>query len=70
MSRAAINREPTVVSPSTWRLKALGLSRTTLWREVARGRLPRPIHVSLRRIAFPLDEVRAALAKRSGRDAE
>ncbi|MBU6405338.1 MAG: helix-turn-helix domain-containing protein [Proteobacteria bacterium] len=45
----------------------LGISRTTLWRQVRDGRLPPPIAISTRRRAWPESVIQAYLAARSGK---
>jgi len=50
---------------------ALGISRTTLWRLTREGRLPRPVRITQKRVAWPESEIAAYLAsrKRSGGEA-
>lgn len=41
-----------------------GLSRTTVYREIDKGNLPRPVHLSENRVGLPADEVEAWFAAR------
>jgi predicted DNA-binding transcriptional regulator AlpA len=41
-----------------------GLSRTTIWRLVVAGELPRPIRITPGRAVYPAAEVRSWIAKR------
>jgi prophage regulatory protein len=41
----------------------VGVSRTTIWREVRAGRFPAPVQISPRRIGFVEAEIDAFLAR-------
>ena len=47
-------------------VQATSLSRSTLWRKVQAGEFPKPISISIGRVAYIADEVEAWVNKISG----
>ncbi len=47
----------------------LGVGRTTITRWVAEGRIPAPVKIGSRAIAWEVNALRAAMAKMAGGDA-
>lgn len=45
-------------------IKITGLSRRTVYSEIAEGRFPRPVQLTARRVAWPEDEIKAWLDER------
>ena len=59
MPNAAFIRLPIVAG-------AYGLSYSTIWRNVKKGTMPKPVHISERCTAWNVGEIKADLAAKAG----